>query len=729
MTRSRLFLLGGLWLGAAAVVIALFGACSPRSLEGSADRSRGYAAFSSQSKESGDQQQLTFADLTESLKGHVGYLASDALSGRLIDTEGIALAEHYIAGTFRRFGLSPLPGQEEFNLDFDLYQWGIDDEKTILAAQIGERTLVGVPGENFRPFPFSAVGMVHSEVIFAGYGITAPEYDYDDYEGLEVEGKLVLVFRHEPQSGSGEQYFQGAELTDHSLFLTKARNALQHGAVGLLLVTGPASYTGPEDFRLQPRLSLQPTTSRSYGVERQDILALHVSQTFAAALIEPSGMSLEELQESLEAGKNPEDLAIGDVTARMSVETLDRGEKISARNLAGFIQGSDPELRDEWIIIGAHHDHLGRFAGEGDTIFNGADDNASGVAGVLSLAGVLSAADPPPRRSVVFVTFSAEEQGLLGSRIFTREQIALERVVLMINLDMIGRNPQDPVQIMGDGYTPGLREIVENVNREIGLALRFGGVQYSPASDHDPFFQEGIPFLFFFTGIHPDYHGREDHSEKLAYARMASIVKLVQGIVLDIARNDIAFGSSISVWWLGLTVQMQEQEGRWTATIMTVEEGSQAQKNGFQKGDRITDLDGVPIKGPRDLRRQLYSLEPEQVLAVRLVRDGRELVVSFRRAPAGYLGVMIERLEEDLLKQNELQSDEGVMVSRVLPGGPAQRAGLRKGDVIIAIANQPVNVANLDDMLAQIGANNPVELILLRQAERITVNLTLGVRP
>jgi len=330
---------------------------------------------------------------------------------------------------------------------------------------------------------------------------------------------------------------------------------------------------------------------------------------------------------------------------------------------------------------------------------------------------------------VAFVTFSAEEQGLLGSRIFAAEQIPLERVVLMINLDMIGRNPQDPVQIMGDGYTPGLREIVENVNKEIGLAIRFGGVQYSPASDHDPFFQEGIPFLFFFTGLHPDYHGREDHSEKLAYPRMANTVKLVRSIVLEIARNEVAFGSSISVWWLGLTMQMQEQEGRWIATITTVEKGSQAQKNGFQKGDRITELDGVPLGGPRDLRRQLHSLEPEQVLAVRLLRGGRELVVSFRRAPAGYLGVMIEQPEEDLLKRNELQADEGVMVSRVLPDGPAQQAGLQTGDVILAIANRPVSTANLSSMLAQIGANNQVELTLLRQAERITVNLTLGVRP
>jgi type II secretory pathway component PulC len=345
------------------------------------------------------------------------------------------------------------------------------------------------------------------------------------------------------------------------------------------------------------------------------------------------------------------------------------------------------------------------------------------------LAQMLSIADPPLRRSVAFVTFSAEEQGLLGSRIFVEEQISLQPVVLMINLDMIGRNARDPVQIMGNGYTPGLREIVETANRVIGLSLRFGGMQYSPASDHDPFFQEGIPFLFFFTGIHPDYHGREDHSEKLAYPRMKSIMNLVQAIVLEVARNDDAIGSSISVWWLGLTVQLQEQEGGWTAAITGVQEGSQAQRKGFRKGDRITDLDGVPFGGPRDLRKRMCSLEPEQELAVRLLRDGRELVVSFRRAPAGYLGVMIERPEEDLLKQNELQAFEGVMVSRVLPDGPAQRAGLRKGDVILAIANRPVSVANLSGILAQIGAYNPVELTLLRQEERITVNLTLGVQP
>jgi Zn-dependent M28 family amino/carboxypeptidase len=224
------------------------------------------------------------------------------------------------------------------------------------------------------------------------------------------------------------------------------------------------------------------------------------------------------------------------------VATDQSPEEVRARNAAAVLRGSDPVLRDQWILIGAHHDHLGAFQGEGDTVFNGADDNASGTAGVLALARVFSRLEPAPARSIVFATFSAEERGLLGSREMVLSQIQTDRIVLMINLDMIGRNPDEPVQIMGSASSPELRGLVEAANREEQLPLRFSGGPEAAVSDFDPFYRQGIPFLFFFTGVHDDYHGVDDEAERLSYSRLAGVVKLAGDTVLLAAETTPAPG-------------------------------------------------------------------------------------------------------------------------------------------------------------------------------------------
>jgi aminopeptidase YwaD len=477
-------------------------------------------------------------DLQEILSGHVGYLASDALAGREAGSRGIARAERYIAATFSSLGLSAVPGQKDFFLDFTLYRGGWDPAATSLSVQVDDAVLEARPGVDFRPFDFSALGEYSAEMVFAGYGITAPEYGYDDYDGLETEDKIVLLLRHEPQSPAGSDYFKGADLTRHSLFLTKAKNARAHGAAGMLLVTDPESHTGSEDFRLRGLLSLQPSAAGRYRGVRQAIPALHISQSFAEKLLAPSSVGLDELQAGLDRGTEPFESALGEMTVRLSVAVQRSAEKVRARNVAAFLPGSDPLLRDEWILVGAHHDHLGSFPGQGDTIFNGADDNASGVAGVLALAGILAKRKPAPQRSIVFATFSAEEQGLLGSRQMVSGQIPTDRIVLMLNLDMIGRNPGQPLQVMGSPSFPDLHALVEEANREVGLAFSFTGGPEAAVSDYDPFYRQGIPFLFFFTGVHPDYHGTGDHADKLSYSRMADIVELAAGTVSLAAGRD-----------------------------------------------------------------------------------------------------------------------------------------------------------------------------------------------
>ncbi len=703
-------------------VLMLLGACRP-----------GTGGGESEGAVSGNaarlQPELARQDFQKILSEHVGYLASDTLAGREAGSQGIAEAERYIADTFGSLGLSVVPGREDFFLDFTLYRGGYDPAATGLSVQIDGAAVEARPGVDFRPFDFSAVGEYSAELLFAGYGITAPEYGHDDYGGLETEDKIVLLLRHEPPSPVGSDYFQGADLTRHSLFLTKAENARAHGAAGMLLVTDPKSYTGSEDFRLQGPLALQPSAPGRYRGDRQAIPALHISQSFAEKMLASSSLGLEELQERIDGGTEPFRFALAEMTVRVSVAVQQSAEEVQARNVAAFLQGTDPLLRDEWILVGAHHDHLGSFAGEGDTIFNGADDNASGAAGILALARILSEREPAPARSIVFATFSAEEQGLLGSREMASGQIPTDRIVLMLNLDMIGRNPERPLQIMGSAFSPDLRALVEEANREVELSFNFTGGPEAAVSDYDPFYRQGIPFLFFFTGVHPDYHGTGDHADKLSYIRLADIVELAARTVSLAARAEPAPGSTVYVEWLGLTASTGGGQGSVTAEIGAVEAGAPAEVSGLREGDRLLAVGGrVPVSR-QELRGIFDSVRPGESLALTVLRGDLELDFQVQRAHAGYLGVMVADVDEEWRQRNELEAKSGVLIREVLEGGPARKAGLKEGDVLVAVNGTAVGPANLRPLLTQIGAGTQVELTVLREGQRLLLPLTLGRRP
>ena len=479
---------------------------------------------------------------TRELRRHVEYLASDELEGRETGKAGIAKAEEYIAGAFREAGLEPLPGHDDFYLPFSLYRRAFDHASTTIEVSAGDTTLRGEAGVDFRVFPFSDQGRHETEVVFAGYGITAPEHGYDDYEGLDVKGKLVFMLRHEPRERDPYSSFDGTAFSNHALFATKASNARAHGAAGMILVTD-ALHTGPDDLRLGTDLRLRPFDDSSpSGLDASGFVAVHVSQSLGEALARSSGSTLAELQRAVDDGTKPAQLSLGGARARVDVTLLGGPQEITARNVAGFLEGSDSKRRDEWIVVGAHHDHEGSFSADGDSIFNGADDNASGTSGILALARELAARPEPPARSIVFMTFTAEEKGLLGSRVAARGGVLSPgRVIFMLNLDMIGRNPGRSLRVIGDGYVEGLREIVEAANASVDLTLGFAGNAYSGNSDHDPFYRQGVPFAFLTTGGHGDYHQVSDHAEKIAYGRMVKILRLVAGVVERVAEAPAPF--------------------------------------------------------------------------------------------------------------------------------------------------------------------------------------------
>ncbi len=468
----------------------------------------------------------------EELRAHVRFLASDRLGGRAPGTEGIRDAETYIAGRFRAAGLSPLPGEKDYFLEFTLFRRGYDREASYVALERnGDRSRWDL-GEDFLPFHFSDTGTVTGPVVFAGYGITAPEYGWDDYRGLDVEGKIVLVMRHEPGEKDDGNFFEGTKLTRHSYFSAKTANARKHGAVGLLLYTDPLHHPEDEDFMLYGTLGLtpeEPARRRREGFA-EGFLAMHVSRDAARVLLGPEAPELSGLQRMADGGTPPSELAVPFGTVTLNLEKLEKAIPVPVRNVAGYVPGNDPEGKDQWVVVGSHHDHLGTLGGEGDTIYNGADDNASGTAGVIELAEMFGRGGFRPARNIMFITFTSEEEGLLGSRaLFEHDLLPEGTVGFMVNLDMIGRNPDRDVQISG-AVAGEMREALDRAAAAENLRIAYGGSDEA-GSDHFPFAERGVPHLFFFTGIHDDYHGVDDEADRIDYERMARIVRTAAAAV------------------------------------------------------------------------------------------------------------------------------------------------------------------------------------------------------
>ena len=675
----------------------------------------------------------------EELRRHVVELADDRYRGRVTGKPGLELAADYLSRELTSYGLAPLAGQSSFRVSYTLYEAGYDADRTVLQLTLPDQTtLDGALGSSFRPFPFAAESRVESaELVFAGYGITAPEYEYDDYADLDVTGKVVLVLRREPNADDPESPFDGTETTDHGLFTRKAMNAKRHGAVGMILVTDPKHPDATDNLRAETVLRYEKGMSAQRG--GPGLPAVHISRDLAAQLLAQTDSDLEALQTALDSGTAPAalDLTLG--TVRLGVETYD-SRPVSVPNIIAVIPGT--EQPDEYVVFGAHYDHIGGYDGANgeDTIYNGADDNASGTAGLLELAQAWSQS-PPPKRSLVFAFFSGEEMGLYGSRAMVRDEtVPPSQVRLMINMDMIGRMDVDnPLQLIGDGYASGLSELATATAAGLDLDLKLGGTSYSGNSDHDPFFQEFIPAVHLFTGLHDDYHQVTDHSDKVTFTPMEGIVRLAYLLSEPVARGDLTPLFIHRIGWLGATLQVVDG----AVTITAVEDDSRAREAGLAAGDVILvgagalepteavedrmlmELESVDAIGPA-----FGDLEPGAQLALPVqTGDDAPRWVALERAKTGYLGIYPGQASEDFQKANGLGDSEGVVVRQVVPDGPAMASGLEQEDVIIRIAGRPVGAASLGRVLQRIGAGEKVPIVVIRGEERLDLELVLGERP
>ena len=368
-------------------------------------------------------------------------------------------------------------------------------------------------------------------VVFAGYGITERKLGYDDWRGVNPAGAAALVLRYEPQEIDPTSRWNGAKPTRGSSLVYKVNEAQKHKARALLLVNGPLHHDPASD----PLLPFG-----SVGRFRSAIPFIHINEAVASSVLEPSGRMLLELQNEIDMQEHPLSFRIP-----QTVVSFDAASRLlaPARNVVSMLRGSDPRLRHEVVVLGAHYDHIGlgfygsRTPSRRGEVHNGADDNASGTTGVLELAGALVHSGLTLRRSVLFVLFDAEEKGLLGSRYFINHPpVPLERIVAMINLDMIGHGEKGSCIVSGVGTAKAWPAILREA--EAGEPLTFRHLDSGPGgSDHLSFLGKKIPILFFCTGMHRYYHTPDDDAETIDAEGAVTILRVVLRTLIETANR------------------------------------------------------------------------------------------------------------------------------------------------------------------------------------------------
>jgi hypothetical protein len=438
---------------------------------------------------------------------NIKVLASEEMKGRAAGRPELDDAARYIAGQFRAIGLEPVSGGG-FLQPFPITAAASLGDRNSLQYTDGRSTASLTFNEEFRPLGLSASGTVAGQVVFAGYGISAREYGYDDYAGLDVKNKLVIILRHEPQEAEPRSIFSGRVYTNHAQFESKALNAKQHGALAVLFVADKPSH--PSETTVLADFSGSP------GPANHGIPFVEVKSEVADRWLRLGGHSLEEVVQAIDRNLRPRSFALPS-TFRVELTTDVRQESLLVNNVAGYLRGES----DEYLIIGAHYDHVGlgeqfsmASSGKG-SIHPGADDNASGVSGVIELARWF-AGRPKLRRGILFLTFAAEEIGLLGSNHYAENPILpLGKAIAMINMDMIGRMRSEEVFVGGVNTGAGFRKLVDELNRQTRLKLESSDTGGYGSSDQFCFMPKEIPVLFFFTGLHADYHTPSDTWDKI----------------------------------------------------------------------------------------------------------------------------------------------------------------------------------------------------------------------
>ncbi|MCU0229379.1 MAG: M20/M25/M40 family metallo-hydrolase [Bryobacterales bacterium] len=466
------------------------------------------------------------------LRADIEALASEEFGGRALGSPGADKAAAFVEARFRELGLEPAPGigyQQQFPVRLNL-------KLPEAAAQNGASVAGPASRSNwtlhkdFLPLPFSANGKwKDAPLVFAGYAIHAPELGYDDFQSIDVRGKVVIAFRREPQERKADSRFVGLDFTAHASFAAKARAVAQRGAKALLIVTN--RLPAEEESEL-------PAFAGTTGPAQLPIPVVAVRASAIAPFFTEQGLSLSALQRRIDDTGAPQSFAFP-AAYRMSISVRIDGQSAKGGNVLGWLPGHPSN--GDYVVVGAHFDHVGRgerFSMEGGPsgkLHPGADDNASGVAAMLELARLLSRRHRdgrPPSRSILFVAFGGEEHGLFGSAHFLHQQpVPGRRLAGMINFDMVGRLRNEELFMAGLDSVPEIRELANSAANSAGLSLQALPEYPYNMSDHGTFLDAGVPAVLFFTGLHLEYHTPRDTADRVDENGIARILKVAEALL------------------------------------------------------------------------------------------------------------------------------------------------------------------------------------------------------
>lgn len=623
------------------------------------------------------------------------YLSSDELEGRGVGTQGINLAADYIRNQFAQAGL------DVHGVKGDAFQ----KFSATMGAQLGQPNTLyyrDANGNNFqwnldtdfRPMSFGGSGNFSGPLVFCGYGIDAPDKKYNDFAGMDLKGKVVIMLRRTPQQDKAGSPFAGPHggLTSHSELKIKVSNAFGKGAAAILFVNDP--HSGRSDLaNLRHRLekaqkdlpaaqksrdTLLPTEAAKIAETDRQIAALqsqvqnlteevsrgiadplmkfgyageeslrsipilHISRAACDyALKGALGTDLNELEKAIDSDLKPRSAELKGWSAEGTV-TIHR-EQVEVKNIIAVLPGQGP-LAEETVVIGAHYDHIGRgqfgsLDPQGlNQIHNGADDNGSGTVALLEVARRLAARKEKLPRRVVFIAFTAEESGLIGSARYCREPVfPLDKTVAMLNMDMVGRLQEDRLVVFGIGTSSIWEPLVKKLGEAGKFKLSLKPEGFGP-SDHSSFYAKQIPVLHFFTGTHPDYHRPGDDFEKINFPGMNRIVDMVEQTAIELAKApqrppylQVAgmaslFRDKSRPYFGSIPDYAREEPG--SLRLSGVAPQSPAAKAGLQAGDRIVQFGALKVENIDDYDQALRKCEPGELVDVVILRGTQRMTLK-----------------------------------------------------------------------------------------------------